>query len=161
MRSSHRRLRSSTKRRSVVRVLRDRAQRGLRQGALLFARSLLVFSLWACDPGSAPPSTKVEDKPESAAALATLAEKPIAYTRHARCRMACRKVSEAEVKETLREGRINWAKTRTNDQPCPSFAVEDRSRDGQLLRVVYAACAKQTRVITAIDLETDHPCNCD
>ena len=33
------------------------------------------------------------------------------YTRHARCRMDCRHISEEDIREVLREGHINEAKS--------------------------------------------------
>ncbi len=33
----------------------------------------------------------------------------IEYTEHAKCRMQCRKISQAEVEEIMRDGKINYA----------------------------------------------------
>src|SRR3954462_3185913 len=37
---------------------------------------------------------------------------PLIYTKHARCRMDCRHISEADIKEVLREGHVNEAKSK-------------------------------------------------
>jgi len=119
---------------------------------------LLWTALLACVGGEVaqvPGPTAPDGDPRAA-----MAAQPLVYTRHARCRMGCREVSEAEVVALLREGR--WVPERTRlDGECPSHALEGRSADGQELRVVYAACAGETRVVTAIDLGEDHPCSCE
>jgi hypothetical protein len=89
-----------------------------------------------------------------------LRSKPLDYTQHALCRMGCRNIDESEVKEILQEGSINWDKTELKDQPCPSFALEGTTQDGQEVRIVFAGCEDKTRVITAIDLDTEWKCDC-
>ncbi len=83
------------------------------------------------------------------------------YSKHARCRMDCRHISEAEINQILKEGRVNKRKSKPADRPCPSYAVEGNTRDGQHVRIVYADCGNTTRVITAIDLENHYNCHCD
>lgn len=85
----------------------------------------------------------------------------LTYSRHARCRMGCRNVTEAEVIDILKNGKINLEKTRLNDQPCPSYAIEGYShQDNQHLRIVFAQCEDLTRVVTCIDLDNEFSCNC-
>lgn len=88
----------------------------------------------------------------------------ITYTKHARCRMECREISETEVKYILATGIVNEEKSREADAEatgkCPTYALEGNTKDGQHVRIVYGACDKITKVITAIDLGKDHPCNC-
>jgi Domain of unknown function (DUF4258) len=85
----------------------------------------------------------------------------LVYTKHARCRMACRMVSAAEVEDILKTGTINYAKTREQDQPCPSYALEGYSRqDHQHLRIVFAQCEDLTKVVTCIDLDNNYACSC-
>mgnify|MGYP000443929676 CR=1 FL=1 len=91
--------------------------------------------------------------------LARLAQKPLRYTQHGRCRMACRHITEAEVEALLGDGHIAPDRTRT-DGECVSYAVEGRTGDGQEVRIVYADCDRETRVVTTIDLDTDWPCSC-
>jgi hypothetical protein len=90
--------------------------------------------------------------------LARLARKPLRYTRHGRCRMACRHITEAEVEALLEDGHVAPDRTRT-DGECVSYAVEGRTDDGQEVRVVYADCDRETRVVTTIDLGEDWPCD--
>lgn len=82
------------------------------------------------------------------------------YSRHARCRMECRQISESEVMEILRTGRINWSKSDMRGQPDPKYALEGSSRDGQEIRVVFANSPRGLVVVTVIDLEKQWKCNC-
>jgi len=84
----------------------------------------------------------------------------LTFTRHPACRMACRGITEAEIREVLAEGVVNAQKSDQQDRPCPTYAIEDRVKDGQLLRIVFAVCARQIKVITCIDLEREHDCDC-
>lgn len=86
------------------------------------------------------------------------------YTKHARCRMDCRDITESEVESILTSGVVNEAKSQEeNDESagqCPTYALEGTTSDGQHVRIVYGACDKITKVITAIDLGVEHQCNC-
>ena len=82
------------------------------------------------------------------------------YSRHAQCRMQCRNISESEIKEILLNGEVNYSKSQVHDKLCPSYALEGKTADGQNVRIVFAECDDVTKVITAIDLDTDHD-NCD
>lgn len=84
----------------------------------------------------------------------------IEYTEHAKCRMQCRKITQAEVEEIMKEGKINYAKTDVNDRPCPTYALEGITHDNQRVRIVFAQCDFKTKVVTSIDLNTDWECHC-
>ena len=88
----------------------------------------------------------------------------IIYTKHARCRMDCREITEAEVEYVLAEGTINETKSEEENEEaeghCPTYALEGNTKDGQHVRIVFGACDKITKVITAIDLGKEHACNC-
>ena len=84
------------------------------------------------------------------------------YTRHARCRMDCRQITEAEVRDILANGSINTRKSDPADKPCPTWALEGYTRqDGQHVRIVFAQCSGVTRVVTCIDLDREFNCNCN
>jgi hypothetical protein len=83
------------------------------------------------------------------------------YTHHARCRMDCRHITEEEVREILTEGEVNKAKSNPADRPCPTYALEGYSHEGQHLRIVFAPCDEGTRVVTCIDLDKDWACSCE
>lgn len=82
------------------------------------------------------------------------------YSKHAKCRMQCRHISEAEVEEIMREGKINYGKSDLQNARCPRYAVEGVTTDNQRVRIVYAQCNEATTVVTVIDLETNYSCNC-
>ncbi|WP_205511857.1 DUF4258 domain-containing protein [Longitalea arenae] len=82
------------------------------------------------------------------------------YTKHARCRMQCRHIDEAEVKEILAEGRINYRKSEPAGRPDPKYALEGTTRDGQDVRIIFAPSKRGMVVITVIDLETEWSCDC-
>jgi hypothetical protein len=82
------------------------------------------------------------------------------YTRHARCRMDCRHISQTDVNDIMRSGEVNYAKTDVDDKPCPTYAVQGYTNDGQHLRVIFAQCETKTKVITCYDLEKDFECHC-
>lgn len=84
----------------------------------------------------------------------------IEYTEHAKCRMQCRKISQAEVQEIMKEGKINYAKSDVKDKPCPTYALEGITHDDQRVRIVFAQCDLKTKVVTSIDLDTDWECHC-
>ena len=80
------------------------------------------------------------------------------YSQHAKCRMQCRKISQAEVEEIMRDGKINYTKSDLQNARCPRYAVEGLTNDNQRVRIVYAQCNESTTVVTVIDLETDFKC---
>jgi hypothetical protein len=119
------------------------------------------------DPGTTPGPWTADarglpvDREAEQALLAALAAKPLVLTRHGRCRMDCREIDLAEVRGILQSGRLNRSKSEPQDQPCPAWALEGRTDDGQRVRIVYSGCDTETRVITAIDLENEYACSCD
>jgi hypothetical protein len=88
-------------------------------------------------------------------------QKTISYSRHAKCRMDCRKIDESEVKEILETGEINFDKDKTTDKGV-TYPLEGTTHDGQRVRIVFAPKQNEVVVVTAIDLDTDWPCGkCD
>lgn len=82
------------------------------------------------------------------------------YTKHARCRMDCRHIDEAEVEEILANGRINYRKSEPAGRPDPKYALEGNTRDGQQVRIIFAPAKRGMVVITVIDLANEWSCNC-
>ena len=83
--------------------------------------------------------------------------KTIRYSRHAKCRMACRQIDESEVKEILASGEINYNKDEITDKGV-TFPLEGTTHDGQHVRIVFAPKEKEVVVVTAIDLDKDWHC---
>ena len=103
----------------------------------------VLIGLFACTDSSDP--------------VESMRKAPVVLTRHARERMACRHIDRAEIESVLATGRYVPERTRT-DGPCPSHALEGPDSEGGPLRVVFAACPGETRVVTAIDLDDDFDC---
>ena len=82
------------------------------------------------------------------------------YTQHAICRMDCRKISKSDIQDIMLTGEINYAKTDVNDKPCPTYALQGYTNDGQRIRVIFAQCQTKTKVVTCYDLEKDFECHC-
>ncbi len=85
----------------------------------------------------------------------------IRLTKHALCRMKCRSINEKEIKAILEKGKINYKKSDLKDEPCPTYALEGISDDNQHIRVVVGNCETEAVIITVIDLEEEHTCDCD
>lgn len=84
--------------------------------------------------------------------------KKMRVTKHAKCRMGCRYINEKEIMDVLAQERINPNKTR-NDGECPSYAYEGKS-NGKNLRIVVADCP-EPRLVTVIELDAEHKCDCE
>ena len=82
------------------------------------------------------------------------------YSRHALCRMDCRHISKEEINEIMKIGIINLNESRRNRQPCPTFALQGTTSGGQRLRVIFAQCKKQTKVVTCYNLDRYFECHC-
>jgi hypothetical protein len=84
----------------------------------------------------------------------------VIYTKHARCRMGCRSISEQEVIDILKNGTINYQKSDLRGSPDPKYAVEGNTADGQRVRMVFAQSPRGVVVVTVIDLEKEWRCDC-
>jgi hypothetical protein len=84
----------------------------------------------------------------------------IVYSKHARCRMACRHIDETEVKEILTTGVINYSKVEETGEG-KSYPLEGVTHDNQHVRIVFAPHENKLVVVTVIDLDTEWTCNCN
>lgn len=82
------------------------------------------------------------------------------YTKHALCRMNCRHISEEEINEIMDKGIINFNKSHKGDKPCPTFAMQGLTASGENIRVIFAQCEGETKVITCYNLAEEFSCNC-
>jgi uncharacterized protein DUF4258 len=85
----------------------------------------------------------------------------IVYSKHARCRMDCRRIDESEIIEIKDEGTVNIRKSDLDGPRDPKFAVEGITHDRQHVRVVFAQTSNSLVVVTCIDLDTDWACSCN
>ena len=82
------------------------------------------------------------------------------YTHHALCRMDCRHISKEAIGEILEKGIINFNKSNRNGHPCPTFALQGETSGGEALRVIFAQCGEETKVVTCYNLHEDFECHC-
>jgi hypothetical protein len=82
------------------------------------------------------------------------------YSKHAKCRMECRHITQAEVEDIMRNGKINYDKSDLQNARCPRYAIEGITGDNQDVRIVFAQCNEKTEVVTVIDLDTEWSCDC-
>jgi hypothetical protein len=83
------------------------------------------------------------------------------YTRHARCRMDCRHITETEVREILERGEIDYRKSEPDAHPDPKYALEGNTNEGQHLRIIFAPSQRGLVVITCIELGVEWKCDCN
>lgn len=134
---------------------------------LVFALALLVFVIRQCkDEKSARPATAASEKKETVKATADRDNEFdrrtsfLEYSNHAKCRMRCRKITQAEVEDIMKEGKINYNKSDLQNARCPRYVVEGITGDNQRTRIVFAQCNEKTTVVTVIDLDTAWSCDC-
>ncbi|WP_165958014.1 DUF4258 domain-containing protein [Segetibacter sp. 3557_3] len=83
------------------------------------------------------------------------------FTKHARCRMKCRHITQQEIRSVLQKGTINYGKSNLKDPKGATFALEGKTTDGQSIRVIFAPKQRHTSVVTVIDLGVEHACDCN
>jgi hypothetical protein len=82
------------------------------------------------------------------------------YTHHALCRMDCRHISREDIDEIMQKGIIFLNKSDLNDKPCPTFALQGYTKEKEDIRVIFAQCNDETKVITCYNLHKDFECHC-
>jgi Domain of unknown function (DUF4258) len=81
-------------------------------------------------------------------------------TKHVKCRMDCRHITEEEIKEIIHNGNVNYSRSGRGNKGDTTYALEGYSNEHQHLRVVVAPENDGLVVITCIDLDNEWPCNC-
>jgi hypothetical protein len=100
-------------------------------------------------------------KMPSSVKLEELNYQKLEYTQHGECRMKCRNITEEELKQAMKSGKVNYDKSEVHDKPCPTYAIEGLTASGKKLRIVIADCDTTSRVVTAIDLNMENDsCDC-
>lgn len=89
------------------------------------------------------------------------------YTKHAACRMECRHITEADIREilgtgaTTGSGKVNYDKSDVHHKPYPTYAIEGVTKTGKNLRIVIDDVDTISKVITTIDLRMEKDsCDC-
>ncbi len=89
------------------------------------------------------------------------------YTQHAQCRMECRHITEADIRqilgkgETRGSGKVNYSKSDVHHKPYPTYAIEGMTSSGKSLRIVIDDADTISKVVTTIDLRMEKDsCDC-
>lgn len=81
------------------------------------------------------------------------------FTKHARCRMKCRHITQEEVKEIVQKAEVNYKKSELDAAQGPKYALEGvTSRDNQHVRIIVAPKQRHLTIVTVIDLENEWAC---
>ena len=130
--------------------------------ALLIFLAITALVVKRCSSNS--PKTTNTATEEIAANKRGLNRNPsqINYSKHAKCRMECRHIDEAEVKDMLINGAVNYKKSDLKGDDCQKkYAVEGYSKDKQHLRIIFAPCNTEVTVVTCIDIGQEWECHCE
>lgn len=137
---------------------------------LVAAAFLLVF-IKKNQRGTVKPVTEQTDNHITVPAVVPAEEKPeevegfnrkatnLIFSKHAKCRMDCRKIDESEVREILVNGKINHKKIQ-RDKRGMTYPVEGLTHDNQSVRIVFAPKGTALVVVTVIDLGKEWSCDC-
>lgn len=139
----------------------------------LVAAALLLFFIKRNQRGAAPvkPATEQNDNRVTVPAVEPAGEKPgeiegfnrnttnLVFSKHARCRMDCRKIDESEIRGILKNGTVNKKKIQ-RDKRGMTYPVEGTTHDGQRVRIVFAPKGDALVVVTVIDLGKEWSCDC-
>lgn len=82
-------------------------------------------------------------------------------TKHAKCKMDCRHITEPEIIEIIHDGKVNYSKSGPGTKGDETYALEGYSNEHQYLRVIVAPESDGLVVITCIDLNKEWACNCN
>lgn len=81
------------------------------------------------------------------------------FTKHARCRMKCRHITQEEVKEIVQKAEVNYHKSELDAAQGPKYAIEGyTSGDQQHVRIIVAPKERHLSIVTVIDLDNDWEC---
>jgi hypothetical protein len=81
------------------------------------------------------------------------------FTKHARCRMECRRITQKEVKEIVRRADVNYRKSDLQAADGPTYALEGyTAKDRQHIRIIVAPKQRHLSIVTVIDLDKDWEC---
>ena len=81
------------------------------------------------------------------------------FTKHARCRMECRRITQKEVKEIVRKADVNYRKSDLQAADGPTYALEGyTAKDRQHIRIIVAPKQRHISIVTVIDLDKDWEC---
>lgn len=81
------------------------------------------------------------------------------FTKHARCRMKCRHITQTEVKEIVQKANVNYNKSELDAAQGPKYALEGyTSKEKQHVRIIVAPKERHLTIVTVIDLDEEWDC---
>ena len=92
--------------------------------------------------------------------LEELNQGEITYTEKAICLMNCGNISKINIGEILLAGDVNFSESDVHREPCPSYAIDGKTKKGESLRIIFAKCDSIAQVVAAINLEVKSDCHC-
>jgi hypothetical protein len=129
---------------------------------VLVLLAIAAISLRRCNDAKVVPASATTEKNKQST---TTTNSPgldrrakLFFTKHAKCRMACRKITQEEVRDIFYNGKINYSKSDLDNAKGATYAVEGVTDDRQRVRIIFAPKQKHTSVVTVIDLENEHAC---
>jgi hypothetical protein len=76
--------------------------------------------------------------------------------------MNCMGISLEDMKQLLKQGDVNFGKSEVHSTPCPTYAIDSKTKAGQHIRLVVADCADTTKIICGFNLDSEHAtCKCE
>ena len=91
--------------------------------------------------------------------LQELRDNELIYTQYGNCSMECANISKEEVQQILINGEVIFNKSEVKKSPCPVYTLEGEANERQL-RILFASCDKETKVLNVIDLNNNPTCDC-
>lgn len=131
---------------------------------VLFVVALFVKRCRENDNAPDSPSVTQEKRIDSSAGKNSLEvfcdpDAEYFFTKHARCRMECRNITQKEVKEIVRKAEVNYNKSELDAPQGPKYALEGyTSKDRQHVRIIVAPKQKHLSIVTVIDLDKEWEC---
>ena len=114
---------------------------------------ILIITVWFWKQSNSPESYSNKDSFRNTTHLI--------LTKHAKCRMDCRHITEDEIREIIHDGKVNYSKSGPGTKGDETYALEGYSDEHQHLRIVVAPENDGLVVITCIDLDKEWACNCN
>ncbi len=106
-----------------------------------------------------PSETPANDKTRNSLDVFRDPEAEYYFTKHARCRMECRRITQKEVKEIVRKAEVNYSKSDLEAAQGAKYALEGyTSVDRQHVRIIVAPIQKHLSIVTVIDLDKEWEC---
>lgn len=91
-----------------------------------------------------------------------LAAQKLSYTSTGECIMQCRNITEEEIKQVLKGGKVNYDKSDVHAKPYPIYDVEGKTVTGKELSIIIADIDTTSSMISAVDLkQTIDTCKCN